>query len=196
MEEEVKRMIEGKNIIIRQLELGDEEYIYKWLNDGNMMAHDTLCYGTLQSKEAVRLAILKDIENYSLFPESKRFMICKKKDMKPIGDIRYINWDARNQKCDFGIRIGETCEQGKGYGTDILYHFIEFLFRFLNLNKIEATTMIDNVTAQGLYWKLGFKKVGVLRQSYFDARIGEFQDELSIDLLKSDWIEMKKRIEL
>jgi RimJ/RimL family protein N-acetyltransferase len=189
-------VIEGKNIIIRQLELGDEEYIYKWLNDGKMMAHDTLCYGTLQSKEAVRLAILKDIENYSLFPESKRFLICKKEDMKPIGDIRYIDWNVRNQKCDFGIRIGDTSEQGKGYGKDILYHFIDFLFRFLNLNKIESTTMIDNIKAQGLYWSLGFKKVGVLRQSYFDARIGNFEDELSIDLLKSDWIEVKKNIEL
>lgn len=30
--------------------------------------------------------------------------------------------------------------------------------------------MIDNTKAQGLYWKLGFKKVGIPRQSYFDAR--------------------------
>lgn len=185
-------MIEGRNIVIRQLEIGDEEYIYKWLNDGNMMAHDTLCYGTLQSKEAVRQVIQKDIENCSLFPESKRFLVCRKEDMKPIGDVRYIDWDMRNQKCDFGIRIGETCEQGKGYGKDILYHFIDFMFRFLNLNKIESTTMVDNIKAQNLYWKLGFRKVGVLRESYFDARTGKFSDELSIELLKSDWLEVKK----
>lgn len=36
--------------------------IYIWLNDGNMMAHDTLCYGTLQSKEAIRLTMLNKIE--------------------------------------------------------------------------------------------------------------------------------------
>lgn len=189
-------MIEGKNVVIRQLELGDEEYIWKWLNDGSMMEHDTHCFGTLQSKEAIRLLILKDIENYSLFPESKRFLICKKENMKPIGDIRYIDLDKRNQKCDFGIRIGEKSQQGKGYGVDALFHFIDFLFRFLNLNKIESGTMEDNVRAQNLYWKLGFRKVGVLRQSYFDARTGIFSDEMVIELLKNDWIDIRNTIEL
>ena len=66
------------------------------------------------------------------------------------------------------------------------------MFRFLNLNKIESTTMVDNIKAQNLYWKLGFRKVGVLRESYFDARTGKFSDELSIELLKSDWFEVKK----
>lgn len=62
-----KIMIEGNNIIIRQLELGDEEYLHKWWNDGNMMSHATHAFGTLQSKEAIRRSIMREIENNKMF---------------------------------------------------------------------------------------------------------------------------------
>ena len=189
-------MIEGKNIIMRQLELGDEEYLYKWWNNGDMMGHSTHIFGALQSKESIRLNILKEIENHSMFPNSKRFIICKKKDLQPIGEINYCDWDSRNQKCEFGIKICEVVEQGKGYGKDALYHFIDFMFRFLNLNKIELTTMIDNERSQNLYKKLGFKEIGVIRDGYFDSRTGTFQDVLYMDILKCDWDEIKNSISI
>ena len=180
-------MIEGKNIIIRQLEIGDEEYLHKWWNNGDMMEHATHVFGTLQSKEAIRISILNEIENYSIFPTGKRFIICRKKDLKPIGEINYCGWDSRNQKCELGIKICEVAEQGRGYGEDALYHFIDFLFRFLNLNKIELTTMIDNKKAQSLYKKLGFKEIGVIRDGYFDSRTGTFKDVLYMDIVKREW---------
>ncbi|GAA0729414.1 hypothetical protein GCM10008905_29350 [Clostridium malenominatum] len=180
-------MIKGKNIIIRQLELGDEEYLHRWWNDGDMMGHATHAFGILQSKEAIRLSTIKEIENHSMFPSSKRFIICRKNDLQPIGEINYCDWDSRNQRCELGIKICEVTEQGKSYGEDALYHFVDFLFRFLNLNKIELTTMIDNKKAQGLYKKLGFKEAGIIREGYVDSRTGKFQDVLFMDILKSEW---------
>lgn len=187
-------MIEGKKVIIRQLEIGDEEYLYKWWNDGSMMEHATHPFGTLQSKENIRLSIEREIEGRGMFPENKRFIICRKEDLMPIGEMNYCGWDARDQKCEFGIKICEVKEQGKGYGEDALYHFIDFMFRFLNLNKIELTSMIDNKRAHNLYRKLGFKKIGIIRQGYFDSRIGDFSDVVYMDLLKKEWNEAKKSI--
>ncbi|MEG0773022.1 GNAT family protein [Clostridium sp.] len=180
-------MICGKKVIIRQLELGDEAYLYRWWNDENLMAHAGLAFGTLQSKESIRLNILKEIESSALFPEKKRFIICKKEDMTPIGEMNYISWDIRNQKCMLGIKICEIPEQGKGYGEDALIHFIDFLFKFLNLNKIELDTMVDNKRSRSIYKKLGFKEIGIIRQGYFDSRNGKFQDVMYMDLLKCDW---------
>ena len=184
-------MIEGKYIFIRQLELGDEEYLYKWWNNGDMMGHATHAFGTLQSKEAIRINILKEIENSNMYPDRKRFIICKREGNKPIGEMNYCDWDARNQKCEFGIKICESDEQGKGYGKDALYHFVDFIFRFLNLNKIELTTMLDNKKAQILYKTMGFEEIGVIRQGYFDSRTGDYQDVVYMDLLKSDWVKTK-----
>ncbi|WP_291567274.1 MULTISPECIES: GNAT family N-acetyltransferase [unclassified Clostridium] len=186
-------MIEGKKVIIRPLEIGDEEYLYRWWNDESMMEHATLAFGTLQSKERIRLSILKEIENSELYPERKRFLILRKEDMMPIGEINYNGFDSRNQKSEFGIKICEVSEQGKGYGIDALYHFIDFMFRFLNLNKIELTTMIDNKRAQSLYRKLGFKEIGIIRSGYFDSRIGEFSDVMYMDILKDEWLKIKNK---
>lgn len=183
-------MIIGKNIVIRQLELGDEEYLHKWWNNGEMMEHAALPFGVMTSKEAIRKKIIGEIENYTMFPESKRFILCKKADMVPIGEMNYHGWSARNQKCEFGIKICETEEQGKGYGMEALYHFIDFLFRALNINKIELTTMIDNKKAQNLYKKLGFKEIGIIRQGFFDSRTGSFSDVVYMDLLKAEWQEI------
>lgn len=187
-------MIKGNRILIRQLELGDEEYLHKWWNDGDMMAHATHVFGTLQSKEALRVSITKEIEDGELFSQKKRFILCKKENLKPIGEMLYSDWDARNQKCEIGIKICEVSEQNRGYGKDALYHFIDFLFRFLNLNKIELTTMRDNERARGLYEKLGFKNIGIIREGYFDSRIGDFEDVIYMDLLKKDWDSIKETI--
>lgn len=185
-------LILGKSIVIRQLELGDEEFLYKWWNNGELMEHATFAFGTMQSKESIRKNIEREIENYNIFPESKRFIICDKESMKPIGELNYCDWNARNQKCEFGIKICETDQQGKGYGKDALYHFIDYLFRTLNLNKIELTSMIDNNRAHRLYKKLGFKEVGIIRQAFFDSRTGLFSDVMYMDLLKNEWLEVKK----
>lgn len=187
-------MIKGKKVIIRPLEIGDEEYLYRWWNDESMMEHSTLAFGALQSKERIRLSLLKEIENSELYPERKRFLILRKEDMVPIGEINYNGFDSRNQKSEFGIKICEVSEQGKSYGIDALYHFIDFMFRFLNLNKIELTTMIDNSRAQSLYKKLGFKEIGIIRSGCFDSRIGEFSDVVYMDILKDEWIKVKENI--
>lgn len=189
-------MIEGKKVIIRPVELGDEEYLYKWWNSSEVMEHATLCYGTLQTKESIRNRILKDIEDYELYSSSKRFIILRKDDMRPIGEMCYTGLSMRNQSCEFGIKICEISEQGKGYGQDALYHFIDFMFRFLNLNKIELTSMNDNKRAHNLYRKLGFKPIGIVREGAFDSRTGEFSDYIYMDLLKREWNEVKKAIEI
>lgn len=183
-------MIIGRNIIIRPFELGDELILHKWWNDGDMMGDSGLYFGTLQSLEFIKNKVINEINNGSLYSSDRRcFIICKKEDLTPIGEINYNNYDSRNQKAEFGIKICEKSEQRKGYGEDALSHFLDFMFKNLNLNKIELTTIIDNKRAQNLYKKLGFKEIGIIRQAYFDSRYGRFSDVVYMDLLKSEWIE-------
>lgn len=189
-------MINGKKVVIRPIQLGDEEYLYKWWNNGEMMAHASLAFGTLQTKETIRASIQREIENQSLYPAGKRFLILRKDTLEPIGEMGYGGWDSRNQKAEFGIKICETEEQGQGYGIDALYHFIDFMFRFLNLNKIELTSMVDNQRAHSLYKKLGFKEIGIVREGSFDSRTGTFSDVMYMDLLKKEWLDVYKNINI
>lgn len=184
-------MIIGQKVIIRPMELGDEEYLCKWWSSGEVMSHATFKYGILQTKDTIRKKIEKDIEVQDFIPQSKRFIICRKEDLAPIGEMSYSSWDKRNQKCEFGIKICETQEQGKGYGYDALYYFIDYMFSYLNLNKIELTTMIDNKRAHNFYEKLGFIRIGVIRDAFYDSRVSTFSDCVYMDLLKSEWKAIK-----
>ena len=186
-------MIEGNRVFIRQLETDDEELIHKWRNDSKGNHYCGFLYGFLLSKEAFRLELKEQIENNELFPVEKTFIICKKEDLEPIGDISYRNWNKRNRSVEFGIEIGEINERGKGYGFDALYHFLDFLFRFLNVNRVELSTLADNKNAQKLYEKLGFKQIGLFRESSFDARTDDYMDVLYMDLLKREWNEIKNK---
>ncbi|MFZ5353991.1 MAG: GNAT family N-acetyltransferase [Bacillota bacterium] len=184
-------MIEGKKVIIRQLESGDEELFHKWRNDAEGNLYCAFRYGFLLSMEAFRLELKNQIESNDLFPKEKTFIICRKEDLTPIGDISYRNWDYRNRSAEFGIEIGVVSERSKGYGYDALYSFIEYMFSFLNLNKIELTTLADNTKAQKLYEKLGFKKTGVMREASFDSRTCNYIDVVYMDLLRREWDEVK-----
>ena len=189
----VIEMILGSKTVIRPVELGDEEFLYKWWNDGKLMEHAGFPSGLLESKEKIKSDIQNE-QNSGIYSERRRFIICLKEDLIPIGEINYHDWDARNQKCKIGIKICEQVEQGKGYGYDALISFIDYVFNHLNLNKIELTTMSDNVRAQNLYKKLGFRKFGISTDGYFNAAKGSFNDVVYMELLKWRWREISKEV--
>ncbi len=180
-------LIEGSKTVIRQLELGDEKHLHKWRNNNQGNLYCGFKYGFLLSKEAFKNQLKKEIENEQVFPEEKMFLICTKEDQKPIGDVSYRNWNKRNRSAEFGIEIGEIDYRGKGYGSDALQNFLDFMFKHLNLNRIELTTLIDNKKAINLYKKLGFKEIGVIREQSFDSRIGKYRDVMYMDILKKEW---------
>lgn len=180
-------LIEGRNVEIRQLEVGDEDFLHKWRNNGQGNLYCGFGYGFLKSKEAYSHEVQKEVENTETFPEQKTFIICKKDSSEPIGDISYRNWDKRNRSAEFGIEIGEIKERNKGFGFDALSNFIKFMFNHLNLNRIELTTLAENKNAIGLYKKLGFKEIGIIREKSFNSSKGEYSDVLYMDLLRREW---------
>ena len=66
------------------------------------------------------------------------------------------------------------------------------MFKHLNLQKVELTTMVDNKRAQSMYRKLGFKEIGVIRKGSYDSASGELKDVLYMDILKEEWEEIKQ----
>lgn len=186
-------MIFGEKICIRPLDPGDEEYFYRWWNDGPIMTHAGFPHGTMQGITAIREIIRRESSQEALYPSSKIFMLCKRHDMAPIGEVSYGGYDRHNQRCEIGIKICDATCREKGYGTEALILFIDYLFNHLNLNKIELTTMPDNTRAQHVYKKLGFKRSGILRKHYFDARKGEFVDCIYMDVLKKEWKKTQPR---
>ena len=62
---------------------------------------------------------------------------------------------------------------------------IEYGFKTMNLNRIEACIGPANIASQNLVKKFGFSREGYLRQHYI--RNEEIQDSLIFSLLKEEY---------
>jgi len=103
----------------------------------------------------------------------------------PIGEMSYRN--KGNHNAEIGIKICESSEQDKGYGTRLLCMLISALFCKQGYEKIILDTNLNNTHAQHLYEKLGFKKLRVNRDSWCD-QLGRQQSSVDYEITKADWL--------
>lgn len=78
-------------------------------------------------------------------------------------------------------------KQGKGIGTSARTLLLNYVFMYLELNKVYCFTNEDNIASCNLSEKLGFKLEGRLRKEYL-TKNGEWKDRLYYGLLKEEWI--------
>jgi RimJ/RimL family protein N-acetyltransferase len=74
--------------------------------------------------------------------------------------------------------------RGRGYGTEAQRLIAELLFRLFDIQRVEASTDIDNVAEQRSLEKAGFTREGVLRRA--QSRAGGYHDLVSYSILRED----------
>lgn len=78
-----------------------------------------------------------------------------------------------------------TPRQGKGYGTEAVRLVCTFLFEVREHHRITIDPAADNLRAIRSYEKVGFKRVGIMRQ-YERGADGTYHDGMLLDLLPGD----------
>ena len=169
-------MLEGKNVNLRIMEKEDLPFYVKWVNDSSFFGE----YNPLEQTTKAEME-----KNYDTAPpERKRFFVEKKDGTKigvtgvfPVGDL----WE-----------IGFTLipsERGKGYGTEAVTIFVDYLFLSRDLVRIQAMTDQRNMASQRILEKVGFTREGIVRKSMFIH--GEWRDLLLYSILREEWKEPK-----
>jgi RimJ/RimL family protein N-acetyltransferase len=92
-----------------------------------------------------------------------------------------------HNRAEFGISIHNPNNLSKGYGTDATRVILWVGFNILGLHSIYLDTMAMNKRAIHVYEKVGFKPIGILRESEFLD--GEFIDLLYMDILRDEFLE-------
>ncbi|MCB0183617.1 MAG: GNAT family N-acetyltransferase, partial [Caldilineaceae bacterium] len=78
-------------------------------------------------------------------------------------------------------------EWGKGIMAEALDAIIDFGFRDMGLQRVEALVMPENVASARLLRKLGFTEEGTLRD--YDRFKGAFHDMRCFSILKQEYYE-------
>jgi [ribosomal protein S5]-alanine N-acetyltransferase len=89
--------------------------------------------------------------------------ITLKGEKKVIGMINLYDIDYNSRKCKIGYWIGHAWRR-RGYTEEACIAIISYAFKKLEMNKISATTLTDNIFSNNLLKKLGFKKLATCKQ--------------------------------
>ncbi len=133
-----------------------------------------------------RLADARELERRwredGLIGEERSFLAVGLQDGSCAG---WVTWRKSGAFGNFEIGIALFPEhRGCGIGTEAQRQLVDLLFRTTTAYRLEAGTEIDNVPEQRSLEKVGFRREGLLRGTYF--RDGSWRDSVIYGLLRED----------
>ncbi len=171
--------IQSGNIRIRNATANDAEVLNEWWNNGEIMAHAGFPKG-------LGTTSIKISNSLSTDNDFNRRLIIELND-KPIGEMNYRT--PQKGTAEIGIKICITTEQNKGYGSTCLKLLMHYIFINLEYKKIILDTNLNNLRAQIVYEKFGFKKVKTNIDSWRD-QMGRLQSSVDYEMLKNEYMEL------
>lgn len=156
----------GKNVILRPIRKNDLSILNTWKNDEELYMYLGGGYQPVSEDQQEKwMDSMIDMTG-----NNRRFMILNT-DETPIGMVGLydINWIHRT--CEIGIYIGDKAFRGKGCATEACRIIETFALEYLNLRKIKLKVVSDNFSAQNMWQKLGYVKIGEYkRERYIKGR--------------------------
>jgi len=173
-------MLKGNNVNLRVMEPEDIPLISDWLNNVEFQGRYT---PFIQSSKEEMKSRFSDVNR-----DDKEFII-EKKDGTKIGLVTYFM--VKGGPYNF-LEIGYYMilpERKKGYCTEAVTLFIDYLFLSQALERIQATTDSMNIASQKVLKKVGFKEEGTIRKALFMK--GNYVDISLFSILRDEWNEPK-----
>jgi aminoglycoside 6'-N-acetyltransferase len=119
-------------------------------------------------------------------PEALGFAVLSLPAREVIGYIQaWENADPEFRSAGLDLYLG-TAHQGRGYGPAAIRAAIRWLIEARGHHRITIDPALANERAIRAYEKVGFRRVGVLRQYALEAD-GSWQDGLLMDLLAEEF---------
>lgn len=117
--------------------------------------------------------------------ENNRYDAVIEVDGVPVGTIGLLSIDRKNHKAEYYIAMGETTYKGRGVAIEASRLILEYGFNALGLNRIYLFTEVENIAAQKLFERVGFKNEGTARGDVI--RGGKYMNRIMYGILKDDW---------
>ncbi|MFQ9510426.1 MAG: GNAT family N-acetyltransferase [Lachnospiraceae bacterium] len=166
--------IRGNKITIRETVIEDAMIMQGWWSDGKIMALEGYPDGFKENVSDVK----KVIKNKSI---SRGLFLIMSKSGEPIGECSF---DRKTKgACFVSLKICDYKFIHKGYGTDALYAFVNYLFQTYQLDKIKTRVLVDHEWAQQLFLKTGFFVVYVDKNCWTDPT-GKIRSFVELEIVK------------
>ncbi|WP_020568376.1 GNAT family N-acetyltransferase [Neolewinella persica] len=157
------------------------DYIYRDFSEKKQLAF-------LGLKSTVELKVEKNKYEKGLWTHNKRFLyfqLLDQKCMKIIGWCGYHTWYLDHERAEIGYGLFDDKYKRKGLMSEAMYPIIEYGFKQMRLNRIEAFIGPKNEASIKLINKFNFVKEGQLREHYRENDRAE--DSIVYSLLRKEY---------
>jgi [ribosomal protein S5]-alanine N-acetyltransferase len=177
-------ILETPRLILRALRMEDAADMYEYAVD-----HEIAVNGLWEPFHTFQDSIddlRETLERYAEGP-CYDWAVEHKADAKMIGRIGLHGYHQKDERADLGYAYNRRY-WGQGYGTEAAMRVLEFGFCELNLHRVSASVLPDNVGSVRLLQKIGMRYEGTKREITMIR--GKRDDLHSYSILKPEWLEL------
>jgi RimJ/RimL family protein N-acetyltransferase len=150
-------------LMLRRIQRADLSLLVQWSRSqescGNFLSPECFELHQLQQK----------LDSGVLWNPVEKFFIIERRDSTPLGTIHYWQPPGKKDTVQVSVKIADSSERNKGYGTEAQKFLLMYLFDKIGVKYVEMYTDIDNLAQQSCLRKLGFLLVESL--TYDDGNI-------------------------
>lgn len=174
--------LETENLILRRVRSADAGAIMAIFGDDAVTEFYDI--ETFQSMNEAHELIAYFEESF-LTERQIRWGIVRKEDGQLVGTCGFVA--LHRHRGEIGYDLAQAYWR-QGYMSEALAAVLELGFDEMELNRIEALVLVDNVASSRLLHALGFSEEGILRQ--YDYFKGGFHDLRLFSLLAGEYAEL------
>jgi len=177
----MNKFIDGSLVYLRPFCQDDLEAWYQWFNCPDLTEH--------MNKGIFPNTRMQQEEHYKSLTKSNndlQLAIILKKDDSLIGTVDIHNIDWVHRRGDVSIFVANKQNWGEGIATEAISLIAGHAFDKMNLRKLTAGMVANNIGSKRCFEKNGFVVEGKIRESYFLN--GTYVDEYRLGLLRKEWV--------
>ncbi len=166
---------------LRPVRRADLEMLERWWGDPEAQGHHNW-FGFAPSEQ-----LRRRFEQDGLLGEDRGNMLVELPDGNLAGDVSYyaVHHGPNPGSRAFNVGIALLLEhRGRGHGSEAQRLLAAYLFAHTQVERLEASTDVDNLAEQRALERAGFTREGVLRHAQF--RDGAFHDLVLSSRLRGD----------
>ncbi|WP_208588799.1 GNAT family N-acetyltransferase [Gracilibacillus suaedae] len=174
-------ILETERLLLRKVSLGDIHDIYAYGSNEEVSKYVT--WDTHQSlKETLEFVeyIISRYESNYLAP----WAIEMKEMQQMVGTIDFVSWDTHQHIAEIGYVIAQEY-WGKGIVTEAVKEVIDFGFNCMDLERIQAKCIVENIGSARVMEKAGMMFEGVLRKTVYNK--GKHWDVKIYSILREEF---------
>jgi len=175
-------ILETRHLVLRETVEQDAEALFRIFSDPDVMRY----YDVEAFTDLIQAQQLVARQHYR-FEQKQRFRwgIALKETDELIGTCGFVLWERRQYYAEIGYDLASKYWR-QGFMSEAAQAMVKFGFAHMDLHRIEAMVMPENIASLQLLRKLGFREEGLLRERGFWK--GTFHDLILFSLLKQDLV--------